>query len=98
MSSIAVRADKVCKTYRLYEIRHFAERGDFFARPFRTYSSGMSLRLAFSVATHADAEVLIVDEALAVGDGYFQKKSIFFFSIFRKPRGSPLFPSHALYQ
>jgi ABC-type glutathione transport system ATPase component len=54
----------------------FVELGDFFDRPVRTYSSGMSLRLAFAVATHADAEVLIVDEALAVGDGYFQKKSI----------------------
>ena len=61
---------------RLPEIRNFAELGDFFDRPVKTYSSGMALRLAFAVATHADAEVLIVDEALAVGDGYFQKKSI----------------------
>lgn len=60
---------------RLPEIQDFAELGDFFDRPVRTYSSGMALRLAFAVATHADADVLIVDEALAVGDGYFQKKS-----------------------
>jgi lipopolysaccharide transport system ATP-binding protein len=82
---------------RLPEIRDFAELGDFFDRPVRTYSSGMSLRLAFAVATHADAEVLIVDEALAVGDGYFQKKSIDRITDFHRKGGSLLFCSHALY-
>ena len=82
---------------RLPEIRDFAELGDFFDRPVRTYSSGMTLRLAFSVATHADAEVLIVDEALAVGDGYFQKKSIDRITDFQKRGGTLLFCSHALY-
>ena len=82
---------------RLPEIRDFAELGDFFDRPVRTYSSGMSLRLAFAVATHADAEVLIVDEALAVGDGYFQKKSIDRITDFHRRGGSLLFCSHALY-
>ena len=82
---------------RLPEIRDFAELGDFFDRPVRTYSSGMSLRLAFAVATHADAEVLIVDEALAVGDGYFQKKSIDRITEFHRKGGSLLFCSHALY-
>jgi lipopolysaccharide transport system ATP-binding protein len=57
----------------------------------------MSLRLAFAVATHADAEVLIVDEALAVGDGYFQKKSIDRITDFHRKGGSLLFCSHALY-
>ena len=82
---------------RLPEIRDFAELGDFFDRPVRTYSSGMALRLAFSVATHADADVLIVDEALAVGDGYFQKKSIDRITDFQKRGGTLLFCSHALY-
>ena len=82
---------------RLPEIRDFAELGDFFDRPVRTYSSGMALRLAFAVATHADAEVLIVDEALAVGDGYFQKKSVDRITEFQKRGGTLLFCSHALY-
>jgi ABC-type polysaccharide/polyol phosphate transport system ATPase subunit len=82
---------------RIPEIRAFAELGDFFDRPVRTYSSGMALRLAFAVATHADADVLIVDEALAVGDGYFQKKSIDRITDFQKRGGSLLFCSHALY-
>ena len=82
---------------RLPEIRDFAELGDFFDRPVRTYSSGMALRLAFAVATHADADVLIVDEALAVGDGYFQKKSIDRITDFQKRGGTLLFCSHALY-
>src|SRR5215470_9556574 len=82
---------------RLPLIRDFAELGDFFRRPVRTYSSGMSLRLAFAVATHADADILIVDEALAVGDGYFQKKSIDRITDFQKRGGTLLFCSHALY-
>lgn len=82
---------------RLPEIRDFAELGDFFDHPVRTYSSGMTLRLAFAVATHADADVLIVDEALAVGDGYFQKKSIDRITDFQKRGGTLLFCSHALY-
>jgi ABC-type polysaccharide/polyol phosphate transport system ATPase subunit len=82
---------------RLPQIRDFAELGDFFDRPVRTYSSGMALRLAFSVATHADADILIVDEALAVGDGYFQKKSIDRITDFHRRGGTLLFCSHALY-
>jgi lipopolysaccharide transport system ATP-binding protein len=57
----------------------------------------MALRLAFAVATHADADVLIVDEALAVGDGYFQKKSVDRITEFQKRGGTLLFCSHALY-
>ncbi len=82
---------------RLPDIRDFAELGDFFDRPVRTYSSGMTLRLAFAVATHADADVLIIDEALAVGDGYFQKKSIDRITDFHRGGGTLLFCSHALY-
>jgi ABC-type polysaccharide/polyol phosphate transport system ATPase subunit len=82
---------------RLPQMRDFAELGEFFDRPVRTYSSGMALRLAFAVATHADADVLIVDEALAVGDGYFQKKSIDRITEFHRRGGTLLFCSHALY-
>jgi lipopolysaccharide transport system ATP-binding protein len=57
----------------------------------------MALRLAFAVATHVDADVLIVDEALAVGDGYFQKKSIDRITEFQQRGGTLLFCSHALY-
>jgi energy-coupling factor transporter ATP-binding protein EcfA2 len=82
---------------RLPQIRDFAELAEFFDQPVRTYSSGMVLRLAFAVATHADAEILIVDEALAVGDGYFQKKSIDRITEFHRRGGTLLFCSHALY-
>lgn len=57
------------------DIEAFAEIGDYFDRPVRTYSSGMQVRLAFSVATAFRPELLIVDEALSVGDAYFQHKS-----------------------
>ncbi len=79
------------------EIRDFSELGDFFDRPVKTYSSGMAMRLAFSVATHVNAEVVIIDEALAVGDGYFQKKSIDRILEYKKSGGTLLFCSHALY-
>jgi lipopolysaccharide transport system ATP-binding protein len=59
---------------RYDEILRFADIGNFISQPVRTYSSGMIVRLAFSVAAHANAEILIVDEALAVGDIFFQQK------------------------
>lgn len=59
---------------RIDDIIDFAELGDFIDSPVRTYSSGMYMRLAFSVAINVDAEVLLIDEILAVGDQHFQDK------------------------
>jgi ABC-type polysaccharide/polyol phosphate transport system ATPase subunit len=59
---------------RFEEIVQFSELEDFIDQPLRTYSSGMTVRLAFSVAVHVDADLLIVDEALAVGDAIFQHR------------------------
>lgn len=59
----------------LPDIEAFAEIGEYFDEPVRTYSSGMQMRVAFSVATMTRPEILIVDEALSVGDSYFQHKS-----------------------
>jgi ABC-type polysaccharide/polyol phosphate transport system ATPase subunit len=59
---------------RLPEIAAFADIGEFFDQPVKLYSSGMFVRLAFAVATSVDAEILLVDEALAVGDVFFQQK------------------------
>ena len=59
---------------RLNDIIEFSELGEFIDSPVRTYSSGMYMRLAFSVAINVDAEILLIDEILAVGDAHFQEK------------------------
>ncbi len=59
---------------RLNDIIEFSELGEFIDNPVRTYSSGMYMRLAFSIAINVDAEILLIDEILAVGDQHFQEK------------------------
>ncbi|MEO6064524.1 MAG: ABC transporter ATP-binding protein, partial [Lysobacterales bacterium] len=75
------------------DIASFADIGDFIGRPVKTYSSGMFVRLAFAVIANADADVLVIDEALAVGDAYFAQKCMRFLRLFRE-RGTILFVSH----
>ena len=80
---------------RFDDIAAFADIGDFMEQPVKTYSSGMYVRLAFSVIVHVDADVLIIDEALAVGDVFFVQKCMRFLKKFRE-RGVLLFVSHDL--
>ncbi len=75
-------------------IERFAEIGDYIDQPVRTYSSGMQVRLAFSVATAVRPDVLIVDEALSVGDAYFQHKSFDRIRHFRDAGTTLMFVSH----
>jgi len=83
---------------KLSEVAAFAEIGDFFDRAVKIYSSGMYVRLAFAVATSVDPDILIIDEALSVGDQYFQKRCIDRIESFRKAGKAVLFCSHNLYQ
>ncbi|MCF4995269.1 ATP-binding cassette domain-containing protein [Pseudomonas syringae] len=76
------------------EIERFAEIGEAIDQPVRTYSSGMQMRLAFSVATARRPDILIVDEALSVGDAYFQHKSFDRIRSFRKAGTTLLIVSH----
>lgn len=82
---------------RLDDVLAFAELGEFVDRPLRTYSSGMAARLAFAVATNVDPQVLVVDEAMAVGDGAFQKKCVDRMVRFKEEGRTVLFCSHAMY-
>ena len=78
---------------RFQDIIAFADIGDFIDRPVKTYSSGMTMRLAFSVIANVDCDILVVDEALAVGDAYFQQKCLRWLREFQK-HGTVLFCSH----
>jgi lipopolysaccharide transport system ATP-binding protein len=78
---------------RYDEIASFADIGDFIDQPVKTYSSGMSMRLAFAVIAHVDADILIVDEALAVGDVFFVQKCMRFIRQFQE-KGTLLLVTH----
>ncbi len=78
---------------RFDAIAAFADIGDFIEQPVKTYSSGMYVRLAFAVIAHVDAEILVIDEALAVGDAVFTQKCMRFLRKF-KEAGTLIFVSH----
>jgi len=78
---------------RFEAITAFADIGDFIEQPVKTYSSGMYVRLAFAVTAHVDAEILVIDEALAVGDAVFTQKCMRFLRKF-KEQGTLIFVSH----
>jgi lipopolysaccharide transport system ATP-binding protein len=78
---------------RFADIVAFADIGEFIEQPVKTYSSGMMVRLAFAVIAHVDADILVVDEALAVGDAFFTQKCMRYLRDFIKT-GTVLFVSH----
>ena len=92
---LGLSPDEIRET--LPKILEFSELGSFLDRPVKTYSSGMYMRLAFSVAVNVDPDILVIDEALAVGDGHFQKKCIDKIREFQEDGRTILFCSHALY-
>ena len=83
---------------RVDQIIEFSELGDFIDNPVRTYSSGMYMRLAFSVAINVDADILLVDEILSVGDQHFQEKCINKMKELHKEGKTMVFVTHSMNQ
>jgi lipopolysaccharide transport system ATP-binding protein len=81
---------------RFQDIIDFADIGEHIDQPIKTYSSGMYVRLAFAIIAHVDADILVIDEALAVGDAFFTQKCMRFLRQFQKT-GTLLFVSHDTY-
>jgi lipopolysaccharide transport system ATP-binding protein len=78
-------------------IIEFSELGHFIDQPVKTYSTGMVMRLGFAIAVQVEPDVLIIDEALSVGDGYFQKKCMVHLKRYVNAGGTLLICSHAMY-
>lgn len=93
MSSFLYGLSKEEVDKRFDDIAAFADIGDFIEQPVKIYSSGMYVRLAFAVITHVDADILVIDEALAVGDAVFTQKCMRFIRTF-KEKGTLIFVSH----
>lgn len=91
---IGMTVDEIAE--RRESIIAFSELGEFIHEPLKTYSSGMVMRLAFSIAIHAEPDTFLVDEALAVGDAHFQQKCYRRIQEFRERGGSILLVSHDL--
>ena len=83
---------------RIDKIIEFSELEEFIDNPVRTYSSGMYMRLAFSIAINVDADILLIDEILAVGDAHFQEKCLNKMSELRDSGKTMVFVSHAMPQ
>ena len=88
---LGLSSDEIEKRYD--DICAFADIGDYINRPIKTYSSGMIVRLAFAVIANVDADILIIDEALAVGDAYFNQKCMRYLRNFME-KGTVIFVSH----
>lgn len=90
-SILGLKKEEIEKRYP--DIISFADIGDFINQPVKTYSSGMLIRLAFAVVAHVDADIIVIDEALAVGDAFFTQKCMRFLREFME-KGTVLFVSH----
>ncbi|MEO1932511.1 MAG: ABC transporter ATP-binding protein [Pseudohongiella sp.] len=98
MSAVILGLTQDEVTARFEEIVEFSGIRDFIDQPVKTYSSGMYVRLAFSVATHVDPDILVIDEALSVGDGAFARKSFDRIMELKNSGKTIIFCSHSLYQ
>jgi lipopolysaccharide transport system ATP-binding protein len=92
---LGLKRSKILRSMK--SIQEFSGIGEFFDRPVKFYSSGMTARLAFAICAHVDADILIIDEALAVGDEAFQSKCLKFIDDFRAT-GTVFFVSHSVAQ
>jgi lipopolysaccharide transport system ATP-binding protein len=93
MNALLLGLDREAVDERFDSIAAFADIGEYMEQPVKTYSSGMFVRLAFAVIAHVDADILVVDEALAVGDAVFTQKCMRFIRRFQD-KGTLLFVSH----
>lgn len=98
MNAAILGLDRQQVDARLADILAFADIGDFVRQPVKTYSSGMFMRLAFAVATSVEPDILVIDEALSVGDGAFARKSFDRIMAMKESGKTILFCSHSMYQ